>query len=429
MLLFVDNLETATDRDIIDFINYLPDPVKAIVTSRRNAITISSYPIEIGPLEGPEIVRYINSLSTIDRMAYCKALSEQEKERIGQIYNGIPLAIKWILSRCNNTEEVIAHAETMELSGKSNEELLEFSFRRVFDEMSSVEKKIMQVLAVVSDIPIEALIQGTGMKSKSSEVADALASLVSDTIVIRYFDPEAKLEKYRLLSLSKHFMQNKCIKAKEEQEINRRLSYWYNAEDIQDLSERQMISAMRQGGQNMGKVLVEFAQNAASKGDGNTATKFFDFAISRDPQNWWVFWKYAEYFRHFEQSETKAISFYETALKLAEKEKPGLEMAIMHREFGIIYSRSGRPDGLARSIDHLIVSNKLMPHDPISAKYLAEAYLRKGKDSLAIDVLLPFKQSKEPKVRKTLLPILLNAFQKQPTKYMLEIAELAKEIG
>ena len=154
VLLFIDNLETAIDRDIIDFINNLPEPVKAIVTSRRNVITISSYPIEIGPLEGAEIVRYINSLSALPHMAYCKSLSEQEKEKIGQIYNGIPLAIKWILGRCKNSEEVIAHAETMELSGKSNEELLEFSFRRVFDEMTSVEKKIMQVLAVVSDIPI-----------------------------------------------------------------------------------------------------------------------------------------------------------------------------------------------------------------------------------------------------------------------------------
>ena len=428
VLLFIDNLETAIDRDIIDFLNNLPEPVKAIVTSRRNVISISSYPIEIGPLEGSEIVRYIDSLSALPQMSYCKSLSEQEKEKVGQIYNGIPLAIKWILSRCKNSEEVIAHADTMELSGKSNEELLEFSFRRVFDEMSPVEKRVMQVLAVVSDIPIEALIQGTGMHARSSDIIDALESLVSDTIIIRYFDPEAKTDKYKLLSLSQKFMLNNCIKTKDEQEINRRLSYWYNAEDIKDLSERQLVSTMRQGGQNMGNVLVSFAENAAKKGDTETALKFFETAASRDPQNWRVFWRYAEYFRHVEKSDSRAISLYETALKCAAKEKMNSDIAVMHREFGHIYGRSGRPDALSRAIDHLKIANDRMPHDPISAKYLAETCMRKGNYSHAINVLLPFKESKDQKARKTLLPILLKAYQTQPTKYMLEIADLNREL-
>lgn len=428
VLLFIDNLETATDRDIIGFINNLPEPTKALVTSRRNVITISSYPIEIGPLEGDEIVRYISSLSALEQMAYCKSLSEQEKEKIGQIYNGIPLAIKWILGRCKNSEEVIAHAETMELSGKSNEELLEFSFRRVFDEMSPVEKAIMQVLAVVSDIPIEALIQGTGLKSKSSDVIDALESLVSDTIIIRYFDTEAKADKYRLLSLSQKFMLNNCLKAKDEQEINRRLSTWYNAEDVSDLSERRIVSAMRQEGQNMGNTLVSFAENAAKKGDLETAVKFFEAATTRDPHNWRVFWRYGEYFRHFEKSDSKAISLYETALKCAEKEKLTSDIAIMHREFGHIYGRSGRPNALSRAIEHLQIANSLMPHDPISAKYLAETCMRRGNYSVAIKALEPFRNAKEEKTRSTLLPLLLELYEKQPTKYMLEIAELKNQL-
>ena len=45
----------------------------------------------------------------------------------------------------------------MENGGHTSEELLEFSFRRVFDNMSETERKVMQVLAIVSDLPIEAL--------------------------------------------------------------------------------------------------------------------------------------------------------------------------------------------------------------------------------------------------------------------------------
>ena len=100
----------------------------------------------------------------------------------------------------------------------------------------------------------------------------------------------------------------------------------------------------------------------------------------------------------------------------------------MHREFGHIYGRSGRPDALSRAIEHLQTANALMPHDPITAKYLADTCIRKGNNSLAISVLLPFKESKEEKTRRTLLPLLLKAYQTQPTKYMLEIAELKKEL-
>ena len=104
------------------------------------------------------------------------------------------------------------------------------------------------------------------------------------------------------------------------------------------------------------------------------------------------------------------------------------DIAVMHREFGHIYGRSGRPDALSRAIDHLKIANDRMPHDPISAKYLAETCMRKGNYSHAINVLLPFKESKDQKARKTLLPILLKAYQTQPTKYMLEIADLNREL-
>ena len=199
LLLFVDNLETAIDKDIIEFINYLPEPVKALTTSRRNVITVSSFPIEIGSLTNEEIVRYITSLSALSKFSYCNSLSDLEKEKIGNVFNGIPLAIKWIISSCKNSEELLTKAASMESGGIQNEELLEFCFRRVFDEMSSIEKGVMRILAVISDLPIEAIVQAYGSNSKSAEIIDALETLVSDTIIIRYYDADARSDKYRLL--------------------------------------------------------------------------------------------------------------------------------------------------------------------------------------------------------------------------------------
>lgn len=427
-LIYIDNLETVVDQKIINFVNNLPAPVKALITTRRNVVTISSYPIEIGPLEAEEIVRYISSLSLLPRFSYCRALSDQEKERIGLDFNGIPLAIKWILGKCKTSDELVAEADRMENSGRTSEELLEFAFRRVFDEMTLVEKTIMQVLAVISDLPIEALIQGAALKSKSGEVIDALEALVADTIVIRYYDSESKAEKYRLLSLTQKFMLNNCIDAKVEREIHRRLSFWYNAEDISDADERQIVSAMRQGGQNMGNALVAFAEAAAKKGDTDTAVKFFDSATSRDPQNWRVYWKYGEYYRHVEQSSAKAISLYETALKCAEKMKMTSDIAVMHREFGIIYGHSGRSDAVSRSIEHLRLAHEVLPHDPICSKSLSDMLIKKGNYGQVVEILQPFVGTTNKKTKRTLLPLLLKAYEEQPEKYMLEITDVKRRL-
>ena len=428
ILIFVDNLETAIDKDIIDFINYLPEPAKALITSRRNVITVSSYPIEIGPLENEEIVRYNSSLSALPRFSFCNALSVAEKEKIGDSFNGIPLAIKWIISSCTNSEELLAKAELMEHGGMQNEELLEFSFRRVFDDMSTIEKGVMRVLAVISDLPIEAIVQGSGLTSKSAEVVDALESLVADTIIIKYYDPDCRSDKYRLLTLTQRFMLKNCISTRDEQAIHSRLSSWYNATDIKDVEERQLISAMRQGGQNMGATLVSFAESAAKKGDVSTAVKFYNSAVARDPNNWFVYWKYGEYFRHVEKSTAQTITMYESALKYAKNEKVTPQIAVMHREFGMIYGNSGRSDAVTRAIEHLEIAHLNMPNDPICAKGLASMYEKRGNTTEIVRILEPFRTSKDRKTRMVLLPILLRAYETQPSKYMLQLAELKNEM-
>lgn len=428
ILIFVDNLETAIDKDIIDFINYLPEPAKALITSRRNVVTVSSYPIEIGPLENEEIVRYISSLSALPRFSFCNALSVAEKEKIGDSFNGIPLAIKWIISSCTNSEELLAKAELMEHGGMQNEELLEFSFRRVFDDMSTIEKGVMRVLAVISDLPIEAIVQGSGLTSKSAEVVDALESLVADTIIIKYYDPDCRSDKYRLLTLTQRFMLKNCISTRDEQAIHSRLSSWYNATDIKDVEERQLISAMRQGGQNMGATLVSFAESAAKKGDVSTAVKFYNSAVARDPNNWFVYWKYGEYFRHVEKSTAQTITMYESALKYARNEKVTPQIAVMHREFGMIYGNSGRSDAVTRAIEHLEIAHLNMPNDPICAKGLASMYEKRGNTTEIVRILEPFRTSKDRKTRMVLLPILLRAYETQPSKYMLQLAELKNEM-
>lgn len=421
-LLFVDNLETTSDNGIIDFLNDLPDGVKAIVTSRRSVIKVSVYPIEVGPLTETETISYVNSLLAISRYSYCSGLSQVEIERIGAACNGIPLAIKWMISRCKTMSELISQTELMANTSTNSSELLEFSFRRIFAEMSNVEQNIMQVLSLIDNPPIEAIIHA--LKEEEGKVLDALDTLVQDTIVYSIFDQELKTYRYSILTLTRNYLLSNCINSSVERLYKTRLTEWYEASDITDESERIIVREMRQGNKNIGNTLIAFARNASRRGDFDTSKRILESAMLRDPRNWSVYKELAEYCRHIERSDKRAIHYYGLALKYALDERMNSQIAVVHREYGILYSNSGQIDQTDVAIMHLSKALAEMPHDGISAKFLSLMFLRKGYTDKVIETVKPFEHDADRKTLENLLPILETAYSKNKSKYLLEHAKL-----
>ena len=247
MLLLLDNLETTSDDGIKNFINDLPDGVKAIITSRRNIVNVSSYPIEVGGLEDEEIVNLINSLA--ESYEYCFSLSRAEKLIVGEACNRIPLAIKWMISRCRSIPELLSAADTLQLNSKNSSELLEFVFRRTFDNMNPTEQRIMQVLSVSPDIPEEALLQGSNHSNE--RVLDCLSALVRDTIVIKKYDSEINWYRYSLLPLTRNFIVSKCLPAGTDRAIREKLTAWYQAEDTQERRKKHEVRKGRGKGDSV----------------------------------------------------------------------------------------------------------------------------------------------------------------------------------
>ena len=60
LLLFVDNLETVDDRRVIEFLERLPKPVKAITTSRSASVRTAAFPISVGPLSDTEATKFFD---------------------------------------------------------------------------------------------------------------------------------------------------------------------------------------------------------------------------------------------------------------------------------------------------------------------------------------------------------------------------------
>lgn len=175
-LLFVDNLETVDDPQLISFLETLPLPTRAIVTSRKARVRVAALPISVGPFEEKEAISFLTHAARIRRKDYIAELSNPEKVRIANSCDRIPLVIEWFIGRVRSAEKALREAETLAAEGRHGEELLEFSFRRVYGEMAEKQQAILKVLSLMgTQLSVEAIAAGAALPVHT--VADQLEEL------------------------------------------------------------------------------------------------------------------------------------------------------------------------------------------------------------------------------------------------------------
>jgi hypothetical protein len=265
-LLFVDNLETVDDAKIIDFLDDLPVGTRAIVTSRRTRVRVSVFPIELPPLDDSEVLRFIGSLASEPNFSHVRDLSKAEELRVARACDSIPLAIRWVLARSRSASEALAMADGLSQSGRRGEELLEFSFRRVFDEMTEAEKSVVNILSLFqSSVPTEALLVGS--RQSNDRTLDAIDDLVNDSVIQRFFDANRNDYTYGLLPIARAFVYNEVSQLPDlERGIRSRLERWSEARDIRDPQEQLVVREIRQGKGAAESSLLDLAMSAPKEG-------------------------------------------------------------------------------------------------------------------------------------------------------------------
>lgn len=410
-LLYVDNLETVDDPRIIKFLDTLPVGVRAIVTSRRLTVKRSVYPIPIGPMSDKETTAYVRSLSTIPTYSYVSELSTEEGLQIAKACDHIPLAIRWILSRSNSPMMALREAESLARGGHRGEELLEFSFRRVFDTMRKEERLIVDVLSLFSQPqPSEVLLVGSGLKL--NDLQDVLAVLIDDAIIQAGFDTDKNNEVYSLMSITRTFAYSAVTAdGGKEETIRQRLRDYFEARDIKNQDDRIVIQSIRQGNESSETALLDLAIAARRKGDLGNAETLLKEAVSRNDRSWRSYRELAELSRHELNRKGDAIRYYELAAGCGPKDKG--ERARLFREWGLLIRDSGHLDALVQATDKLENSMQLNPHDVVTVTALAQLYERKGAWVRVIQLCEPWRDRAWGRARETMLPALLRAYERQ----------------
>ncbi len=419
-LLYVDNLETVDDPRIIKFLDTLPVGVRAIVTSRRLTVKRSVYPISIGPMSDKETTAYVRSLSSIPTYAYVSELSEGDVLQIAKSCDHIPLAIRWILSRSNSPIMALREAESLAQGGHRGEELLEFSFRRVFDTMRKDERLVVDVLSLFSQPqPSEVLLVGSGLKL--TDLQDVLAVLIDDAIIQAGFDTDKNNEVYSLMSITRTFVYSAVTAdGGKEEAIRQRLRDYFEARDIKNQDDRIVIQAIRQGNESSETALLDLAIAARRKGDLTNAETLLKEAVSRNDRSWRCYRELAELSRHELNRKSDAIRFYEKAASCAPKDKG--DKARIYREWGLLIRDSGQLDASSQATEKLETSIQLNPHDVVTVTALAQMYERKGAWMRVIQLCEPWRDRVWGRARETMLPVLLRAYERQND--FLKVAEI-----
>jgi len=407
-LIFVDNLETVDDPRIIRFLDELPLGVHAITTSRRMTVRVSTRPMDLGPFTEEEVIMFVRSLSDLSGLGYVRDFGDSECLRIGNACDGIPLAIKWALSKGRSASEALVIADNITSTGFRGEELLEFCFRRIFDAMPGQERLILQVLSMFQrPLPLETILVGANISPH--KIQDVIELLINDSIIHRLFDPDLNDYLYSLLPITRTFVHLEVLKQPQlEKTMRRRLSDYFEARDIKDPDEKVLIRTLRQGTDSGETSLLDLAKAAQRRGDVSCAKNLFEQALSRSRSNWRVAREFAEFCRHTLIDTTKALQLYDAAATHAPS--MGSDRALIFRERGMLYRESGLPDATEIAIDNFKIALEETPNDPITRHALAQMYKRNGAWDLVIDLLEGLTDHKNIRTREKVMPLLLEAY-------------------
>ncbi len=408
-LLYIDNLETVDDARVIQFLESLPSGSRAVITSRRTRVRSLVRPVDLGGLDPAEVDEYILSLGKENNLTYVNKLTEAERSRIGDACDRIPLAIRWTLSRSRSAVEAVSNADGLTASQKRGEEMLEYSFRRVFEGMTVQERAVLHVLALFQQPQAtEAILVGTKLSQTDAE--DALSALLEDALIERQFDPDRNDYVFTLMPVARSFvLSDLSKKLAVADQIRKRLADWYEALDITDPDRRLMVRELRQGVISPEQGLVDLALAAQRQGKLDDASGLFEQALGRAPRSWRAAKCYAEFLRHERGDRTGALRLYERAA--ANAPRRGAERATIFREYGLLLRDSGAPNATDLAIQAFETTLKETPNDPIAIYGVCAMLDRKGSYARVIELAKPMISSQNPKSKAACLPLLLKAYE------------------
>ena len=419
-LLLVDNLETVDDPRIITFLETLPLPCRAIVTSRRIRVRVSCQPIDVGTFQEGEAISFLDECARTSGKYFFADMGAVQKLAVVNSCDRIPLVIEWFVGRSKSPEKALVHAQGLANESKHGDELVEFCFRRVFGELSERQRSVLKVLAVIGrPMPIEAISAAT--LNSIPDIGDDIEELREYSLLERQYDSHYHDVVHSLLPITNTFIYREVTKILGyEEDVRKRLTNWYQAKDISDPVERALMQKVRRGERNPELVYLQVANDLLEGKTPLLAERYFRLGLERNPTNYSLHRAIAEFYRNHKKEIGLAMHHYEQACEHAPKH--GRDRGITFRELGLLVKTSGISNANKEAIKHLSEALRADPTDRFARHALGDCYVKLDAYMLAIPVLLPLLDHKNAETRKMTYGLLQECFPR--TGDLLGLADL-----
>lgn len=225
-LLLMDNLETVTDESVRDFLLRLPEPSKAIITTREQTLR-QVWAISIKGLAEETALELIRSSG---RRLGLQALAQAEDSVLLRLYHatgGAPLAIKWaigqIKQRGQSLDSVLA--ALYEARGDIFEEV----FVHSWDLLSPEARQVLIMMPLFAAPASRAEIE-VASDAHHFALDEALGQLVEMSLVEPLDIPDLTARRYTVHSLTRAFAAARLREAGGvNQERHRQLALYYQS--------------------------------------------------------------------------------------------------------------------------------------------------------------------------------------------------------
>jgi tetratricopeptide (TPR) repeat protein len=210
-LLIVDNFETVTDDGIQNFLLNLPEPSKALITTREKKLT-GVWAISLSKLERPEAVALIRSEGKRLGLAAVEHAEDELLDRLCLAAGGTPLAIKWALGQIKQRGQSLAMVLAALYEARGN--IFQDMFARSW---SLLEDEARQVLLVMPLFAAPATRHGIEAASGAYSLVldNALGQLIEMSLVDVVDEPGLMDLRYGIHPLTRAFAEARLMDAPE----------------------------------------------------------------------------------------------------------------------------------------------------------------------------------------------------------------------
>ncbi|MCI0496437.1 tetratricopeptide repeat protein, partial [candidate division KSB1 bacterium] len=227
-LLMVDNFETITDDAIRDFLLKLPEPSKALITSREQKLS-QAWAVSIKGLEQGEALALIRNEGRRQGLSSVEEADDQVLLRLYQATGGAPLAIKWSIGQIKQKGQSLDTVLAALHAAKGD--IFEHVFARSWSLLSEDAQKVLMVM------PIFAASASKDALEAASDVHhfaldEALGQLVQMWLVEVTDELEAAKRRYSVHSLTRAFAELQFTASTYNKEKVRLDIYTYFLETI-----------------------------------------------------------------------------------------------------------------------------------------------------------------------------------------------------